>query len=164
MTRLPLLGLTAAFMLLALAAAVSCGDAEDEPAHDSTAPTHESATTTPEPQKPTNAAPLSLPAELPPPSEGYRWWEIQAAEQFGFPGYAVQVPLDWVSGGPGNPSLYESANATEAGPRLSAYVMPVGTVYSHPLLNLLPMQGTTCRDGIPRLETPSPEQITGNYT
>ncbi len=92
----------------------------------------------------------SLPEALPPPADGYAWWEIPPNEDFGFVGYALQVPADWPADGVGgNPTVFAPHGASEHSPNLLAMVTPIALGYDHPILFNLPMQGTTCGEGLP---------------
>jgi len=93
---------------------------------------------------------------LPTLAPGFTWQQVPASAEFGFPGYAVQVPIDWITTGLlGNPVHFSPPDATAQGfPKLLTMVTPVSAGWEHPILINLPMSGTTCGDGVPRGSMP----------
>jgi hypothetical protein len=97
-------------------------------------------------------APLPSPAPLPPPDAGYTWQEVAPNTEYGWPGYAVQVPEDWTAAGlGGNPVPFSPRETTDSSTQLTIMTMitPASAGYEHPILFNLPQMGITCGTGVP---------------
>jgi hypothetical protein len=142
-----------ACLLLGLAALLfSCGGEDVAPAVGTDSPTPMSteaptlsAASTPSPE-PSPTAAISLPE----PAEGFAWQHVPPTLEYGLPAYAAQVPTAWTT--PqlwANPVAFAPSDDPHGLLKMVTRAMPVDLGFEHPLLEDLPMSGTTCADGKP---------------
>jgi hypothetical protein len=142
-----------ACLLLGLAAMVlACDGEEAPPAARTTSPTP-ATTDAPSPSTSAAAAPEPSSAaavDFPEAADGYIWQQVPPTPEFGLPAYAVQVPTSWITSQLwANPVPFAPSDDARGLVKLVTRAMPVELGFEHPLLEDLPMSGTTCGDGKP---------------
>ncbi len=154
---------TAAFLALALVAAVACRGVEEEevPGRAALLTPETSPTSSLAPSP--SPSPAPAPADLGPPAEGYTWY-VSPPNDFGAPLYAVQVPSDWSLPGPFYGKFASvPEGATYEGPALiigwaeASFLAKSGT--PHPFYWDLPHQGGDCQQ-----ITEAGQEVLGEHT